>query len=230
MAETVANSLVSVRRLIDEVAARQWEDLSLRRWLWEGTQDVARRTWCMRGTTDVVIAQGAQTSTVPATIFKIEDVLWLPGGGDLRELPLEGRPYHIFNRVRAQNPAITGTPMMYTLFGTAPTLSIRVFPTPYQASTLRLYGALVPAPWDFVAPSPIDTVKTLEIPDGWTDLAVNYCAMRAMLADKDASGTGWQTFANLYEAQLAELKMHAAYETYADEVVPVYSNYGYDDD
>lgn len=221
MPESIASAIVAVRTRLDEQSARQWEDAYIRRWLWEGEQETARRTHCLKEFRDIAMTATDNEYTLPGDILEVKDAYWVPGGGDPREVQLEGRPWDVLARYWGQYPSTVGTPQVWTVRGRAPSVTIRVYPAPYQNSTLRVYGAVLPASWDFTTPNPLDAARNLQVPEGFTDLPVNYATSMALLMDKDASPTGYQVYRAMFEQGIDQLTMNDEYANFAQEFLPV---------
>jgi hypothetical protein len=218
MAETLAAAIAAVRTRLDEQSARQWEDPYIRRWLWEGEQATARRTHANREFRTISLTAGTNDYTLPADVLEVEDAIWKPDSS--RELPLEGRPWDVLNRMWGQYPATQGQPQVWTVRGRAPSVTLRLFPAPNVNSTLQIYGPTIPSPFDF-ASAALDASRVLAVPDGFTDLPINYATMMAMLMDKDASSTGYQIYSALFEKGIDDLTANDEYANYAKEFIPV---------
>jgi hypothetical protein len=218
MAETLAAAILAVRTRLDEQSVRQWEDAYIRRWLWEGEQETARRTHCLKEFRDISMTAADNEYTLPADVLEVKDALWLPGGGDTREIPLEGRPWDVLSRYWGMYPTQVGTPQVWTVRGRAPSVTIRTYPAPYQNSTLRIYAAVLPANFDFSS-NALDTSRTIQVPDGFTDLPINYATAMAMLMDKDNGG--YQTYRAMFDMGIDNLTANDEYANFASEFIPV---------
>ena len=198
MAETVGALIIGVRDRLDEVGARQWSDPQLRRWLYEGAQDIARKTHLLKRTSDIAMTANVYSYTVPNLCLEVEMAYWVPGGADTRIVPMIPRPYGSMDNIRGAYPGQgSSTPQLYTVWGYAPTLAIEVWPPPYANSTLRIYGSYLPVAITY--PTGASDLTNLDVPDGYTDVVIDYAEYNALRKDRDPR---WQEAKQLYDEKI----------------------------
>ncbi len=191
---TLTLALADVRAHLDESTARQWSDAELTRWLNEAARDVSRRAEVLQATSTTAVVIGTRTYALTAAMLRLHRLEWAPTVGGVT-MPVE---YMDFNDLDARvlgAPTRSGDPMFYTLWGFPPTLTLHVYPVPAAAGSLITYHYRE-------STDAVNGAEPIEIPEGWFDLATQYC--EAMAKRKDGDPT-WQESDGLYERRLGEL-------------------------
>jgi len=200
---TLQTARAAVRERLGESRPRAWKDTELDRWIYEGCVALARRCETLQTTFDHDLAAATQSFTMPADVLRIYRCEWQDDGETTRYT----LDYRDFNNADAvwwtSQETSQGRPIMYTMWGFPPNLKAVLYPTPYQAGTVRIYYYRVPmswadqkaasAEWDTPYATFDDTI--LEVPSGWEDavyLYAEYCALRK---DNDQR---WQEAQALY--------------------------------
>lgn len=210
MPETVSGLVTATRAMLDEVTGRQWTNTNIKRWLYEGMKDLARKTKALKKQADIAITAGTIDVTLTAASFTpntsflaIRNAWWVPGGGDPRVVPLDPVPFDAGDQYWGSYPSRgSATPAIFTVRGYAPNWTLRVYPAPGITSTIRVYGAALPTIFPF--DESVDN-STIDIFDGWEDALIDYACMKAFLADRDGSPTGWMASQALYNQKVGDL-------------------------
>ena len=115
-----------------------------------------------------------------------------------RVIPLEGRQFNSMDELWGTWPNIgRSNPNYYTIWGTSPNLIL--YPTPNDAGSVSIYYYAYPVP---LATDGSAASSTLDIPEGWADLAIMYAEYRAQRRDRDPR---WQEIKTEYETQCTDL-------------------------
>lgn len=183
-----------VRSHLDESTARQWLDAELNRWINEAARDIARRAETIQATSTTAAVIGTRTYALTAAILRLNRVEWVPTAGGIT-MPLEYRDFNSMDGAWLSAPTRQGDPMYFTLWGFPPTLTMYVYPVPAAAGNLVTYHYREPT--EAVADG-----DSVEIPEGWYDLATIYSEAMALRKDGDPR---WQEANGLYEGRLAAL-------------------------
>lgn len=191
---TLTLALADVRAHLDESTARQWSDAELTRWINEAARDVSRRAEVLQATSTIVGVVGTRVYPLSAAMLRLHRLEWAPTAGGVT-MPVEYMDFNDLDARVLSAPTRQGDPMFFTMWGFPPNLNLHVYPVPgaggnlityhYRESTDAVIGA-----------------DNIEIPEGWFDLAVQYC--EAMAKRKDGDPT-WQESDALYERRLGEL-------------------------
>lgn len=194
---TVRALKVELRDRLDEQTPRRWNDGQLTRWINEGARDIARRAECLQSVTDVVIAANEQTKSLSSLsgLLRIHRVEWQTTGSTQWNA-LEPRDINGMDAVWWDHQAThKNRPNYFTLKGTPPALSIIFYPTTPTGGTARVWW------WRLPTEALIDTA-TLDLPDGWHDVALDYAEYRALRKDADPR---WKESFEIYKDNLASL-------------------------
>jgi len=218
---TQGEVLEEVRFKTDDINGGRFKDDRLKAWINEGATDIARRTECLL-TEDVSIEVEADTQsyTAPADVVRIHAVAYEPEGQnqryDLDKIDVRGASNVAWTSVASTN----GTPALYWLWSSPPTMTINLYPIPSVAGILRLYYYRTPAQLDRSGNTSLNT--PLDIPQGWEDLIVDYCVYQALMVDKDPR---WQQYKQFYEDHVAGLAEAATSYTDASGSIMAGGNY-----
>lgn len=191
---TLTLALADVRAHLDESTARQWSDAELTRWLNEAARDVSRRAEVLQATSTIAAGIGTRTYSLSAALLRINRLEWAPTAGGVT-MPVEYMDFNAMDSRVLSAPTRSGDPMFYTLWGFPPTLNLHVYPVPAAAGSLITYHYRE-------STDAVVGADVIEIPEGWFDLAVQYCEAMARRKDGDPA---WQESDALYERRLGEL-------------------------
>jgi hypothetical protein len=197
MTTTVAEAVTALRERLDETTAAQWTDVQLRRWLNEGVRDIARRTRQYLDTDTIAVSADDAEYTVSADVLHIMAVYFTPTG-DTRMIRLEARSWEGMDNIWADQQNIASQyPALFTTYGYAPTLTLKLFPVPSIDGSLTVHMARLPAALDVT--SGTGNIDTIE---GWLEVAYDYAEYMALRKDRDPR---WQESMGLYESKMANL-------------------------
>lgn len=193
----MSDLVADLRSHLDEANARMWSDVELERWLNEGLRDVARRAEVIQDTATVNVVSGTQQYALSsgnlANMTRVYRVEWVPNANSI--YPLEYRDFSNMDSVWwTQQKTTQGYPYWYTMWGFPPSVKLILYPTPSQNGTLNVYY--------YRTMADVTGTATVEIPNGWHDLAVLYAEYVALRKDSDAR---WMEAKQLYEDRLGEL-------------------------
>lgn len=201
MAKTFGQLLSATRRRLDEIEAEgTWKNDELRGYLNEGCKDVARRSECLRASVDVDINAAEQAVAAPTDVVRIHNVSWFRDSDPTTLYMLDYMDYRNLQSAAYSSLKQTeGTPSVYTTWLFPPNLSISCYPIPSDNGKLTVQYYRLPAT---LAEDASQDAETLDIPEGWEDLCVDYAVYQAMLKDGDQR---WQNYMQMYEGKLAAL-------------------------
>lgn len=205
---TPTEIIAQVRNRLDEPTPAQWSDSQLRGWINEAMRDAARHTRHLRGTLTIDVLANAQQITLPDTVIEVERAYWL---GDQREIPLEGISRHqADNQWGEWQNSHVGTPCAFSLWGTPPSLTARLYPIPQSAGQLSILTRRMPASIDT---SGNNDGTAIDWPPAWSDLIVDYVEMAALRKDRDPR---WREAFEFYVAKRDGLDVNGAYSDWED--------------
>jgi len=190
----VSAAVAALRERLDEPTQGQWSDVMLRRWLNEGIRDMARRTRLFTEQTTLSVLANVQEYTLNGDILALQHVLWKPTVSN-DKVPLEARA---FSGVQRYVNETSSDPYFYTTYGYPPNLRIQLWPRPTRSGTLYIYGPVIPNAMDVTGGT-----GTIDAPEGWVEVAYDYCEYMAQRKDKDA--TSWKDTFALYEGKVQQM-------------------------
>jgi len=193
MALTLTDALTHLRSRLDEATASFWSDIELTRWINEGAKDLARRTEALREEVDIAAVAGTQEYTAPDDLIRATGLEWRPTSTGQHH-PMQYRDRHNADALWGSGDS-EGSPIIWTSWGFPPSLTIKVFPTPYEAGNLHLYYYRLPA-------TVVNGTDLIEVPSGWDDLVVEYATMLAFRKDGNQS---WRDSFQHYEQRVNDL-------------------------
>lgn len=199
MTQTQSNLLQMVRDRLDEQTESSWLDTELRRWINQGAREVARRTETLQTTSTIAMSSGVQQYTAPTDVIRIYRVEYLDTSSIV--YPLEYRDFNTMDGVWwSSQLTASGRPMLWTAWGFPPTLKIILYPTPDTSATnIKVYYYKLPT---VIAEDGSNPNTTLDIPNGWEDLLVDYVEYNALRKDRDPR---WQEAKALFEQHVTEM-------------------------
>ncbi len=196
MALTVFDVIKQIRSLIDEPSPALASDSDIIAWINEAQRDIARTAECLEATADLAVTSLQQTITAPDDTIRIHDVTYQPTG-QTQIYPLRFQTRQQANLIWGTYPSMSSAyPNFYTLWGVSPAaITIQLYPVPSLAGTLNVYYYRMPV--DIAT-----FTGNLDIPLGWEDAVVNYCAYIYSMKSKDPK---WTDFYKLYTNKLQQL-------------------------
>lgn len=213
MPTTVDTAVTALRERLDETTAAQWTDVQLRRWLNEGLRDIARRTRHYWDVDTIDTAADDGEYTVADDVLHIKHVYFNPDGDVGRQIPLEARAFEAMNQVWwDRQDQSSGYPTFFTTYGYAPTLTIKLYPVPSVAGTLKLHVIRLPADLDITSGT-----GNIDVPTGWVEVAYDYAEYMALRKDRDPR---WQESYEMYEGKVQGLIDMGEYINAPGEFVP----------
>ena len=183
MAHTHLEAVTELRDRLFEATAATWTNPQLVRFLNEGLRDVARRTLCLTTQATISSVAGTGEYTLASDILRVFRVEWIPGTG--RRQVLAPRPYQAMDAAWWNDQDRTSSdPLLYTVWGNSPTARLKLYPVPDTSvvNGIRLFYARLP----LAIPSATDPpsgVATVDMVEGWIDLALDYAEYLALRRD-----------------------------------------------
>lgn len=222
MSKTQGVLVTELRSRLNERAEAFFTDVELRTWINEGARDIARKTEALRAYATVSITANTQDYvTGPTDLIRIHRVEFTPTGSSQR-VPLIYRDRSAMDVVWGTHQAITTSywPEYYTtwLYPGTTAMQISLFPIPAVAGTLRV--------WYYKFPTALATggsasATTLDIPEGWEDLILEYAEARAHLKRKDV--TMYQVaWGNYGDKVMDLLETSLRYSDAAGQITPAF--------
>lgn len=195
MSKTQGTLVSELRSRINEPNANGFfSDIELRTWINEGAREIARRTEALRTSSTIAVLANTQDYTAPTDCIRMHRLEFKPTGQTQR-MPLQYRDRQAMDVVWGTHSAITVSywPEYYSMWGLPPTMTITVYPTPSGAGTLYAYYYKLPTA---LSTSGSASATTLDVPEGWEDLILDYAESRARLKQQraDLYGIAWQQF------------------------------------
>lgn len=200
MSETYGALVLQLRARLDELTERQWLDRQLIQWIYDGAKDVSKKTEALRATATIAAVAGTQQYTLPTDSIRIHRVEYV-NTGDATRYTLEYRDFDSMDAVWWTQQTVTrDTPTFFTMWGYPPTMQMVTYPTPQVAGTFTIFYYKLPAnPTLAIVPED----EACQLPEGWTDVALDYAMYMALLRDADDR---WQIYKALYDEHMADLE------------------------
>lgn len=201
MPVTQAQLLTSIRARMNEATARNWTDAFFRTLINDAAKDIARKTETLEDIDDIaaVISPVTNQYSINADCLRVHMVEFKQTSDDRRQQLeyVDIRNMEAFgwaNRSLAQ-----AMPEYYTIWGSGVTLKLTVFPAPSVAGTFYAYYYRLPT---VLATDGSAANSTVEIPEGWNDVALDYVEFRALRQDRDPR---WREAKDIYDENLAQM-------------------------
>lgn len=188
-----------IRRKLNSLTLRRWAQEDIFIWINEGIDDVARRTEALRAKQTITIPNGTQEVTGPTDAVRVHMVQFQPDNQsakyDLQYMDVKSTSSIAWTSIGSAE----GRPAMFWTWGYPPNLTINVYPTPSESGTLIVHYYRLPAPLTIDG---TNASTSIDLPQGWEDLCVDYAVYQAMLSDGDMR---WSNYKDLYEQKLTGL-------------------------
>ena len=212
MALTVTQALTRVRDYLDEATESRWTNAQLRRWMNDCLDDMSRRTLAIRDTVTLASVAAQAEYTVTGSVLEITACYWTDGSGNLCPLsPVQWENadsvWGMWQNQQSLNPAV------YTTWGYAPSLKLRLYPVPNVSSrNIVLKVARIATHLDETGAG---DAAAIDFPEAWAPTIVRYTEAMALRKDRDPR---WQDALSLYDAEVTTLARHD-YMNVAKEMV-----------
>jgi hypothetical protein len=200
MPVTLSEYIRRSRSILDEPASRMWSDAELTDWINDGARDLARRAEDLL-TYDQTLAVSPNVAAypLPGDVIRIHRCEFVPSNST-QTYPVRASSQDEMDQIWGsyqQNPA--SYPSYFVTRGYpggsgSSAFKIQFYPVPAQAGTINLYYYKVPARL-----APGDLALTLDLPEGWDDLILQYVEWRALRKTKDQR---WQEAYQMYNTNL----------------------------
>ncbi|MGH9201916.1 MAG: DUF6682 family protein, partial [Vicinamibacterales bacterium] len=185
-----------VRTRLDEASASFWSNDEIRRWINEACRDIARRAEVLPKLSTIAALAAVRAYTLPTDAIRIYRAEFIPTG-QTNIYPLQYKDYASLDAVWGSMQQITqGYPQYFTMWGFPPTLQVYLYPVPSTAGTLNVFYYRLPAD---LATDGTGDATAVDIPQGWWDLAAQYCEYVALRKDRNPV---WQESKAIYEENL----------------------------
>lgn len=187
-----------VRDRLDELVPAFWTEEQIRRWINEGCQDIARRSQTLQTSSTISAVAGTQSYTLPATVLQVNRIEY-KRTGDSNVYALEFRENNTMDPIWFLGKTIhRATPTYYTTWGYPPTVTMLLYPTPDAAGTITVY--YYKQATQLATDGSADS-SSVDIPQGWEDLLIDYAEYSALRKDGDPT---WKDAKSIYEQKLDE--------------------------
>lgn len=199
MTVTQATLLSYARDRLDEVTGRQWSDVYIRRLINEGAKDIARKTETLedRDTIAAVISPLTAEYTLGTDLVRVGKVEFQPTSGLVKRLTYVDFKY--MDMWTDRSTRSSDYPELYTVFGSGVTMKLIVYPAPSTAGNFTIWFYRLPVE---LATDGSAAASTVEIPEGWNDIVLDYIEYRALRKDKDPR---WVESKQLYDENLSTM-------------------------
>jgi len=193
-----------------------YTDTELTDWINSGLRDISRRAEdLITFDTTIVISpyvpvagQSAPTYPLPTDVIRIQRIEFVPTGAINQTYPLVASNQQQMDQVWGtyqQNPA--SYPQFWVTRGypggTGRNLfSLQVYPVPSQGGTLQLYYYRMPTRIGDPVADPSQYQVTLDIVEGWDDLAVDYATYKGL---QKARNEMWQERRDEYNLKVEQM-------------------------
>lgn len=181
MAQTMAQLVESIGDRIGDANHSRYEAPLLRRWINEASRELVRRTECLFGTATIAVVAGTQSYSLPTNVVRIMSVQYERSGQIFALEFIEQGAAQWMWGVNQSNQY--SEPSMYSTWGHpgASSMTIRLFPNPGTAGTLRVYYARLPTE---LATDGSDDADPIDVPNGWEDPLLDYVQAQVYLRDR----------------------------------------------
>lgn len=254
MPQTLQDVISRVRSEIDESAARMFTDTELTNWINDALRDVARRAENLitvdstvqipafvpssfapgppqyplnLGTGEAVTGFG---SSGPTDVLRLDRVEFVPSNQNNQIYRIEPSTQNEMDQIWGTYQQNSSSyPRWYVLNGYPGgsgrnLFTIQLYPVPSQSGTLNIYYYRLPTRISDPIANPASYLTTIDVVEGWDDLAVTYALYKSLQKQRDPE---WQARKQEYEANLAQMidttrKFHdqQSYISYGTNMLP----------
>lgn len=192
---TQATFLADARIRLDEASADQWTDAQIRSWINEGAMDIARKTESLQDRQTIAGVVGTAEYSLATNCIRVHRVEWTPTGENTTRLEyadVKSMDGYGWEQRTLQN----ARPYAYTIWGSGTALKLVTFPAPSTAGNFTTWYYRLPTN---LAEDGTAAASTVEIPQGWDEILLDYVEYRALRKDRDPR---WQENKALYDENL----------------------------
>jgi hypothetical protein len=179
---TQGDFITRARSRLDEDTARQWSEQDLRAWINEGARQIARKTEALEDRQTIAAVVSQSEYTLASDAIRIHRVEFTPTSEDTVKLEyVDVKQLDNFgwnDRTRTDN-----NPYIYTVWGSGATLKLITFPSPATAGNFTTWYYRLPVSLSETGNTQRNS--TVEIPQGWDDVLLDYIEWRALRKDRD---------------------------------------------
>lgn len=188
--------MTEIRNKLNSLNTRRFSDSQVRTWINEGIADITRRSECNRTSTTIAVSAGTQEYTGPTDAVRIHMVQY-NRTGDTQKYDLQYMDVKNMSSIGYTSVETTqGTPACFWTWGYPPNLKINLYPIPSAAGSLKVFYYSIPVP--LAIDSNSDQNTSVNVPQGWEDLIVDYATYQGLLSDANPR---WQTYKQEYESK-----------------------------
>lgn len=197
---TMGTLLADARTRLDEATARQWTDPQIRSWVNEAAKDIARKTETLQDRQTIAAVIGTSEYSLATNCIRVHRVEFKQtAGAQTRELSYVD--VRSLDQVGWTDRSHTDSqPFYYTIWGSGTTLKLVTFPAPSVAGNFTVYYYRLPV--ELVEVDGSQDGSTVEIPEAWNDIALDYIEYRALRRDRDPR---WVEAKGIYDENLATM-------------------------
>lgn len=207
MPQPLSDVIRRARSGLNEPVTRFYTDTELTDWVNDAARDIARRTEDLENintTTPVNVGIGAYPA--PSDLIRLHRVEFNPTGSS-QVYPIEIRDRNEIDNIIGFNPSIQSSyPWVCWMWGTPNNatypLTVSFYPVFATGGQLRLWYFRMPNRIGDPVATPANAALPVEVPEGWDDLVVDYCIIRAL---QKARNPEWQTRKVEFEAKLVNM-------------------------
>jgi hypothetical protein len=204
---TLSDARTQLRDLLDEASANFWTDAQLNTWINNGAQDIARKAKCLLEKQSIQVFNDVGTYAAPGNVVEFHRVEYLPAQSP-NVYVLTFRNYSEMDSLWGINQQIQNYyPNYWTLWREPPNTQIILYPIPSTAGTLNVQ-------YYRTATLAVNDTDTIDIPEGWDDVVVEFGMWKALLKKQDPR---WSQIRQAYNDNLAAI-MVATSAGYSDNV------------
>ena len=205
MPVTLSEYIRRSRSILDEPTTRFWTDTELTDWVNDGARDLARRAEDLL-TYDQTIAITAAVATypLPADVIRIHRCEFVPVNST-QTYPIRASSQDEMDQIWGTyqaNPA--SYPSWFVTRGYpggsgSSAFQIQFYPVPSQTGTVNLYYYKMPRRLTDPIADPTQLNLTIDLPEGWDDLIIQYVEWRGLRKTRDPR---WQDAYQIYNTNL----------------------------
>ena len=229
MPATLIDAIARVRADLDEPAypslpgstpnplsspqPRFFSDTEITAWLWTGLRDVSRRVEDLHTTDQTInvpafVPGASNRYPLQTDVVRINRVEFVPVGQTNQIYRVEPSTQNEMDQIWGTYQQNSSSyPRWYVLLGYPGgsgrnLFQIQLYPVPAQPGTLNVYYYREPTPLTDPVANPAMYLQTLDIVEGWEDLAVDYAVIKGLQKQRNGE---WQMRKADYEDKLSHM-------------------------
>lgn len=203
MPVTLSEYIRRSRSVLDEPQARMWSDAELTDWINDGARDLARRAEdLLTYDQTITVTPNIAVYVLPADVIRIHRAEFVPTNST-QTYPIRASSQDEMDQIWGVYQA---NPSSYPSWfvtrgypgGTGSSLfQVQFYPVPAQPGIVNLYYYKMPKRL-----AAAETTLTIDLPEGWDDLIIQYVEWRALRKTKDPR---WNEAYQIYNTNLDSL-------------------------